>query len=87
LEDLYRPLARACRADGYTYGMHEERANPQQARRAAFALAAVLAATALTGGAAITGLTRHATAPPAATIAQPAQIAQAPVTPLWEGDD
>ena len=66
--------------------MDEKRVNPQQTRRAALALAAVLAATALTGGAAISGLTRHAAAP-APQVAQPAQVAQGPVTQPWEGDD
>jgi hypothetical protein len=62
------------------------KAEPKQTRRAVFALAAVLAATALTGGAAITGLTRHGATAAPVTVA-PAQVVQTPPTQVWEGDD
>ena len=69
-----------------------EQQNPKQstheARRAAFVLAAVLAATTLTGGAAVTGLTRHAPASGATPIVQQAPVAQQLPTPAeWEGSD
>jgi hypothetical protein len=66
--------------------MDEGRNDPKHSRRAAFLLAAVLAATALTGGAAVTGLTRHASPSAAAPIVQQAPTTQA-ATPNWEGDD
>jgi hypothetical protein len=55
-----------------------------QNRRHALSLAAVLAATVLTGGAAILGLAR-APAPPAAAPA--AVVQQAPAPPQWEEGD
>jgi len=62
--------------------------NPKQARRAAFVLAAVLAATALTGGAAVTGLTRHSSPSAATPIVQQAPAAQQPVSAAgWEDGD
>jgi hypothetical protein len=67
--------------------MAEQPQTPTQGRRAAFVLAAVLAATTLTGGAAITGLTRHATPPPAAPIVQLAPAPRLATPPAWEGDD
>jgi hypothetical protein len=68
-------------------GMDERQQNPKQARRAVFVLAAVLAATALTGGAAVTGLTRHAPSSGPIRIVQqvPAVQQQAPAD--WEGSD
>jgi hypothetical protein len=68
--------------------MDERQQNPKQARRAAFALAAVLAATALTGGAAVTGLTRHSPPAVATRIVQQAPVAQQqPASGDWEGSD
>ena len=69
-----------------------EQQNPkqlhQQSRRAAFVLAAVLAATALTGGAAVTGLTRHAPAGGATRIVQQVPVAQQQPAPAdWEESD
>jgi hypothetical protein len=57
------------------------------AKRPMLALAAVLAATVLTGGAAIAGLV-HKPAPPAAPVAV-VQHAPAPAAPSWsdEGGD
>ena len=52
------------------------------AKRPMLALAAVLAATVLTGGAAIAGLV-HKPAPPAAPVAV-VQHAPAPAAPSWE---
>ena len=63
------------------------RQNPKQSRRAAFVLAAVLAATALTGGAAVTGLTRHAPPSGATRIVQQAPVVQQPAPANWEGSD
>ena len=53
-------------------------------RRNALSLAAVLAATVLTGGAAILGITQPSQAPhaPAAAMVQAAP----PQAPQWEGD-
>jgi hypothetical protein len=65
----------------------QRRSDPRQTRRAAFVLAALLAATTLTGGAAITGLTRHV--PPSATapVVQQIPATQLRTPPGWEGDD
>ncbi len=65
--------------------MDEQQQNPNQPRRAALVLAAILAATALTGGAAVSGLTRHAhsTAPTAVVQQAPAQQPAGE----WEGGD
>lgn len=65
--------------------MDEEKRDPKQARRAALVLAAVLAATALTGGAAVSGLTRHSHPNAAAPIVQKAAPPQASAD--WEGGD
>lgn len=65
--------------------MEEEKQDPKQARRAALVLAAVLAATALTGGAAVSGLTRHAHPSAAAPIVQ--QVAPPHAGGDWEGGD
>jgi len=55
-------------------------------RRKALSLAAVLAATTLTGGAAVLGITRGAT-PPAPSIAQPAVVQTVPPSlPQEEAD-
>ena len=67
--------------------MDESRNDPKQVRRAAFVLAAVLAATALTGGAAVTGLTRHASAASATSIVQQGPATQVATPTSWEGDD
>jgi hypothetical protein len=67
--------------------MDERKQNPKQARRAAFVLAAVLAATALTGGAAVTGLTRHSPPSGATRIVQQAPVVQQPAPADWEGSD
>lgn len=67
--------------------MDEQQQNPKQARRAAFVLAAVLAATALTGGAAVTGLTRHSPPSGATRIVQQAPMVQQPAPADWEGSD
>jgi hypothetical protein len=67
--------------------MDEQKQNPKQARRAAFVLAAVLAATALTGGAAVTGLTRHSPPSGATRIVQQAPVVQQPAPADWEGSD
>lgn len=65
--------------------MDEQRQDPTHGRRAAFVLAAVLAATTLTGGAAVSGLARHA------HVAGAAPIVQQPAPPQrgadWEGGD
>jgi hypothetical protein len=57
-------------------------------RRNAFMLAAVLAATAVTGGVAVTGLTRGTPQPaqPPAAIVQPAQPAPQATVPIEERD-
>jgi hypothetical protein len=66
----------------------DEQQNPKKARRGAFALAAVLAATTLTGGAAVTGLTRHSAPSGATQIVQQAPSAQQqPSSGDWEGSD
>jgi hypothetical protein len=63
--------------------MDDQPQDPKQVRRAALVLAAVLAATALTGGAAVSGLARHGHAGGATPIVQ-----QAPSTLNdWEGGD
>ena len=67
--------------------MDESQNEPKQARRAAFVLAAILAATALTGGAAVTGLTRHASPGAATPIVQQAPPTQAATPTSWQGDD
>jgi hypothetical protein len=67
--------------------MDDRQQNPKQARRAAFVLAAVLAATALTGGAAVSGLTRHSPPSSATPIAQQAPLVQQPAPADWEGSD
>jgi hypothetical protein len=68
-------------------GMDEREQNPKQARRAAFVFAAVLAATALTGGAAVSGLTRHSPPSGATRIVQQAPMVQQPAPDDWEGSD
>jgi hypothetical protein len=67
----------------------DEQQNPKQVRRAAFLLAAVMAATALTGGAAVTGLTRHASPSGVTQVVQQAPAAQqpAPASGDFEGSD
>lgn len=70
----------------------DEQQNPQQShqqsRRAAFVLAAVLAATALTGGAAVTGLTRHSPPSGATRVVQQAPVVQQqPASGDWEESD
>ena len=67
--------------------MEKEQQNPKQARRAAFVLAAVMAATALTGGAAVTGLTRHAPSSGVTQVVQQAPQQPAPASGDWEGGD
>jgi hypothetical protein len=67
--------------------MDEQRHDPKRARRAAFVLAAALAATVLTGGAAITGLVRHASPSAAAPIVQQAPTASVPAPASWGDDD
>jgi hypothetical protein len=67
--------------------MDERQQNPKQARRAAFVLAAVLAATALTGGVAVSGLTRHSPPSSATPIVQQAPVVQPPASADWEGSD
>jgi hypothetical protein len=67
--------------------MDERQQNPKQSRRAAFVLAAVLAATALTGGAAVTGLTRHSPPSVATRVVQQAPVVQQPAPADWEGSD
>ena len=65
---------------------HEQ--SHRQSRRAAFVLAAVLAATSLTGGAAVTGLTRHAPASGATQVVQQAPVVQQQPAPAdWEESD
>lgn len=64
----------------------DEQQNPNQSRRAAFVLAAVLAATALTGGAAVSGLTRHSPPNGATQVVQQAPVAQQPAPAHWEDD-
>jgi uncharacterized protein YycO len=66
-----------------------DKQKPKQQRRAAFVLAAVLAATTLTGGAALTGLTRHAPQSGATRIVQQAPLVQQqqPVSGDLEGSD
>jgi hypothetical protein len=53
-------------------------------RRKALSLAAVLAATTLTGAAAVLGITR--TAPPAPSLVQPAVVYTPPSVPQEEAD-
>ena len=66
----------------------DEHQNPKQSPRAAFVLAAVLAATALTGGAAVTGLTRHSPPNgPAQVVQQGPAAQQQPAAPDWEESD
>ena len=65
----------------------ERRSDPRPTRRAAFVLAALLAATTLTGGAAVTGLTRHASPSATAPIVQQMPATQLPTPANWEGDD
>lgn len=65
--------------------MDEQRHDPKHARRAALVLAAALAATALTGGAAVSGLSRHVHVGKGTPIVQQAPSRQTPVG--WEGDD
>jgi hypothetical protein len=65
--------------------MEEAKHDPKRARRAALVLAAVLAATALTGGPAVSGLTRHAHPSAAAPRVQQAPLAHAGGD--WEGGD
>jgi hypothetical protein len=67
--------------------MDEQRQDARRARRGALALAAVLAATVLTGAAAITGLTRHPLSPTAAPAMQQAPLSQRPGPATWAGDD
>jgi hypothetical protein len=67
--------------------MDEREQNPRQARRAAFVFAAVLAATALTGGAAVSGLTRHPPPSVATRIVQQPPVVQQPAPANWEGSD
>lgn len=67
--------------------MDERQQNPGQSRRAAFVLAAVLAATALTGGAAVSGLMRHSPPSGATRILQQAPVVQQPAPADWEGSD
>ena len=64
----------------------DEQQDPKQSRRAAFVLAAILAATALTGGAAVTGLPRHAPPSAATQIVQQAPVAQQPAPAGLEDD-
>lgn len=64
----------------------DEQQTPKQARRAAFVLAAVLAATALTGGAAVTGLTRHSPPSGVTQVVQQTPVAQQPAPAHWEDD-
>jgi hypothetical protein len=68
--------------------MDEQQQNPKQSRRAVFVLAAVLAATALTGGAAVTGLTRQAGPSGATQVVQQAPVVQQqqPAQANWEDD-
>ena len=66
--------------------MDKPQQNSEQARRAAFVLAAVMAATALTGGAAVTGLTRHSH-PSGPMVVQQAPAAQQPAPADWESSD
>jgi hypothetical protein len=66
--------------------MDKREQNPNQARSAALVFAAVLAATALTGGAAVSGLTRHAPSSGAIRIVQP-PVVQQPAPANWEGSD
>jgi hypothetical protein len=66
--------------------MDKQQQNPKQAR-AAFVLAAVLAATALTGGAAVSGLTRHSPPSGATQVVQQPPVAQQPAPAGWEGSD
>jgi hypothetical protein len=65
----------------------QRRTDRRQTRRAAFVLAALLAATTLTGGAAITGLTRHSSPSATAPIVQQMPASQLPTPASWEGDD
>ena len=65
----------------------DEPQHPRQSRRATLVLAAVLAATALTGGAAVSGLTRHAPPRGATPIVQQAPVVQQSAPGDWEGSD
>lgn len=67
--------------------MDERQQNPKTARRRAFILAAVLAATTLTGGAAVSGLTRPVPPSAATQIVQQAPAIQQPTPGGWEGND
>ena len=67
--------------------MDEPQQNHKQSRRAVFVLAAVLAATALTGGAAVSGLTRHLPLSGPARIVQQAPVVQQSAPADWEGSD
>ena len=67
--------------------MDEGQQNPKQSRRAALVLAAVLAATALTGGAAVSGLRRHSPPSGATRIVQQAPVVQQPAPADWDGSD
>jgi len=68
--------------------MDKQQKNPKQARRAAFILAAVMAATALTGGAAVTGLTRSAPPGGLTQVVRQTPAAQQPAPAAdWEGSD
>jgi hypothetical protein len=68
--------------------MDKQQKNPKQARRAAFVLAAVMAATALTGGAAVTGLTRSAPPGGVTQVVQQTPAAQQPAPAVdSEGSD
>jgi hypothetical protein len=67
--------------------MDERQQSPKTARRRAFILAAVLAATTLTGGAAISGLNRPTPPSPATPIVQQAPVVQQPAPADWEGGD
>jgi hypothetical protein len=67
--------------------MEERQQTRKQSRRAVFVLAAVLAATALTGGAAVSGLTRHSSPSGPTRIVQQAPVVQRSAPADWEGND
>jgi hypothetical protein len=67
--------------------MEERQQNHNQSRRAVFVLAAVLAATALTGGAAVSGLTRHSHLSGPTRIVQQVPVVQQQAPADWEGSD
>jgi len=67
--------------------MDERQPTSKTARGRAFILAAVLAATTLTGGAAVTGLTRQAPPSAATQVVQQAPAIQPPAPAGWEGND